>query len=202
LRVVNDRRRRFPESRAAIIGEIIVHTALGNIQKVLELKKGIYVSLKGVNPGLGVTVAAMEFKTHGYKKEARESIEEAIQWFSERPESERKAYRVNLFDALYHSVFSSGVDEPLQQTLEEEQQRIQLTSDRDKRIQLMRQITSELVDEAPSNENYQGRLGILYAQLADRENASRIFKLLGNLDRPFLHGKNIYWQAGNCRTAW
>ncbi|MFQ5710052.1 MAG: protein kinase, partial [bacterium] len=195
LLVVNDRRRRFPESRTALVAEIIVHVVLGNLQRALDLKKNVYVSMEGLNPGQGLTRLAKEFETHGHKKEARECIEEAIQWFSERPESERTAHRVNLFDALNISVFTLGSEEPLQQAVKQEQQRIELTSNRDKRIQLMRQIAQELVDEEPSNEDYQGRLGILYAQLGDRENASRIFRLLGNLDRPFLHGKNIYWQA-------
>jgi len=60
---------------------------------------------------------------------------------------------------------------------------------------MMRQVIQELVAEEPSNENYQGRLGILYVQLGDRENASRIFNILGELDEPYLNGKNIFWQA-------
>ncbi len=58
---------------------------------------------------------------------------------------------------------------------------------------MMRQITSNWVDKEPANEAYQGRLGILYAQLGDHENATRIFELLDNFDRPFLHSKNIFW---------
>ncbi|MEE9168801.1 MAG: serine/threonine-protein kinase, partial [bacterium] len=195
LQVVNKRRKRFPESRAAFVAEIIVHIALGNLQKALELKKDIYVPMERINPGQGLMLLAKEFAVHGYEKEARKFIEEAIQWFRERPESERKAHRVNLFDALNISVFSSGFAEPLQQTAEQEQQKIQSTSNKDDRIQIMRRLAKELVDEEPANEDYQGRFGILYAQLADREKASRIFKVLGNLDKPFLHGKNIYWQA-------
>jgi len=195
LRLVDDRRKRFPESRTALVAEILAHIALGNLQSALELKKDMYVSMEGINPGQSLMRAAMEFETHGYKKEARESIEEAIRWFSERPQSERTAHRVNLFDALGISVFALDTEDSLQQAAEQEQKKMQLTSNRDTRIQMMRQITSELVDEDPLNENYQGRLVILYAQLGDRENASRIFRLLSNLDRPFLHGKNIFWQA-------
>jgi len=194
LLVVNDRRRRFPESRTALVAEILVHVALGNLQSALDLKKDIYVSMEGLNPGQGLIRLAMEFETHGNEKEARECIEEAIQWFGERPESERMAHRVSLFDALRNSVFALGLSESLKQALE--QQNMQLTSNRDVRVQMMRQIAQELVEEEPSNEDYQGRLGILYAQLGDRENAAHIFKLLGNLDRPYLHGKNIFWQAG------
>ncbi len=195
LQVVNDRRQRFPESRNAFVMEIIAHIALGNLQEAKDLKKDIYVPMERINPGHGLIVLAKEFAAHGYEKEARDFIEEAIQWFRERPESERTAHRVNLFDALNISVFTLGTKESLQQAVEQEQQKIQLTSNRDERIQMMRQIVQELVEEEPSNEDYQGRLGILYAQLADRENAARIFGMLGDLDEPYLHGTNIFWQA-------
>jgi tetratricopeptide (TPR) repeat protein len=195
LQVVNEHRQRFQESLYALVEEITAHMALGNLQKAMELKKDIYVPMEVMNPGQGLIRLAKEFAVHGYEKEAQESIEEAIQWFRGRPESERRAHQVNLFDALDISVFSLGTEESLQQTVEQEKQEIQLTSNRDERIQMMRQIAQELVEEEPSNEDYQGRLGILYAQLGDRENASRIFKLLGELDKQFLHGKNIFWQA-------
>ena len=59
----------------------------------------------------------------------------------------------------------------------------------------MQEIASDLVDEEPSNEDNLGRLGVLHAQLGDRENSSRIFEVLGDLEKPYLHGRNIYWQA-------
>ena len=104
LRIAEDRRRRFPESRGAMLQEMVAHIALGNVEKALQLKKDMYVSLKGPNVGYGLTYTAMEFQRHGYREEAREVIEEAVQWFDERPESERTAYRVDQFDALYTSV--------------------------------------------------------------------------------------------------
>ena len=110
-------------------------------------------------------------------------------------EVDRKAHRVNLFDALYYSVFSFGIEKPLQQTLSEEEQKTELSLIRDERIQMMQKITNDLTDEEPSNENYQGRLGFLYAKLGDIENADRIFQMLGKLDKPYLYGQNIFWQA-------
>lgn len=195
LRIVKDRRKRFPESRTALVAEILAHIALGNLQDAMDLKKDIYISMEGINPGQGLMRVATEFKTHGHEKEAGETNEEAILWISKRPESERKDYRVNLFDALYYSVYSFGIKEPFQQTLAEEEQKLQFTSVRDERIQMMRKIANDLVEEEPSNENYQGRLGIFYAKLGNSEKASQILQILGDLEKPYLYGQNIFWQA-------
>ena len=190
LRIVNDRRSRFPDSRNALVAEVVVNIALGNISKAFSLKKDIYATLKGINPGLGHTLMAKEFSTHGYDREARESIEEAIQWFIEQPDTEKAMLRIDLFDALYHSEFLYN-----QEGAAPEDENTQLTSKRKYQIQMMSQITTELVNEYPLDERYLGRLGVLYSLLSDSVNASRIFKILEDLDKPYKYGNSIFWQA-------
>jgi len=190
LRIVNDRRSRFPDSRYAIAAEVVAHIALGNLKSAFILKKDFYATLKGINPGLRYTWIALEFSAHGYYREARKSIEEAMQWFIERPDSEKTMHRIDLFDALYHSEFLYN-----QKGAATEPEDLQLTSERNPRIQMMFQITTELVNENPMNESYLGRSGILYGCLGDSKNASRILTILEGLDKPYIYGSNIYWQA-------
>jgi len=186
LRIVEDRRKRFPESRYALVAEVVAHIALGDLKRAVDLKRDIYTSMDGIDPGQGLTRVAMEFATHGFRKEARQSIEESINWFNERPVSELDENRVEMFDALFVAEFS--LDEELEQDVEPPSKRVD-------RIELMREIAGELVSEDPSNENYLGRLGILHAELGNLEDASRISESLGNLDKRFTYGQNIFWQA-------
>jgi len=190
LRIVNDRRSRFPDSRYALVAEVVAHIALGHLKSAVSLKKDFNAALKGINPGLGHIWIAMEFSALGYDREARKSIEEAIQWFVERSDSEKAMHRIDLFDALYHSEFLFN-----QKGAATEPEDLQLTSERNPRIQMMFQITTELVNEDPMNESYLGRSGILYGCLGDSKNASRILTILEGLDKPYIYGSNIYWQA-------
>ena len=187
LSVQKERKRHFPQSRMALVGEVIAHMTLGNVQEALDMKKNIYGPLEGSNPAQGIYWAATEFWVHGYQIEAGELIEETIKWLSERPESERAGHRSTLFDALLFSVFSLGP--------EAREESAEQTSLRNKRIKQLQQIADEMVQEEPLNEGYLGRLGVLHAELGDQEMASQAFATLGDLKGLFLHGRHLYWQA-------
>jgi hypothetical protein len=53
----------------------------------------------------------------------------------------------------------------------------------------------QLVSEDPGNIIHHGALGLVAAFLGDRETARAITEYLRNLDRPYLFGHHLYWQA-------
>ena len=59
----------------------------------------------------------------------------------------------------------------------------------------MLQIANELIEAEPLNENYLGRFGIVQAKLGNEETAAQALESLRSLEGPFLHGRQLYWQA-------
>ena len=79
--------------------------------------------------------------------------------------------------------------------VEKPDRKILLRSERESRIEILKQITKADATENPDNMNSKGRLGVLAARLSDRDKAMEILDWLGNLDRKYMRGSNIAWQA-------
>jgi len=195
LEVALDRRKRFPESRGALTQEIRAHVALGSIEKARELIKLSY-TLSGANtPANSMMTIAWELKEHGYPGAAGEFNEMAVEWYRSRPESEREKLRAGLYDALYFSVFMLEEEAIQTPEVEKPDRKLHIRSERESRIEILKQITEADAKENPDNISSKGRLGVLAARLGDRDKAMEIFDGLGNLDRKYMLGLNILWQA-------
>jgi len=99
-----------------------------------------------------------------------------------------------IFDALDFSVFHLS-EELYPKIPADESQKIIIRLGREERIAMMREIIGELLtDESESMVN-RGRYGVLMAKLGEIEMAMDVYDWLGNLKQPYMHGKNIMWQA-------
>ncbi len=144
--------------------------ARGRIEEVGKVIEGsLEVDTTRGTPGGVMMEAARELYAHGYREASREFAARAIGWAESRPEAERttETHQVFYAEALY---FAGRLDEA-------------------------GRIFESLAAEHPENINFLGYLGTLAARRGDREVAMRIFEKLGKLERPFLLGDNLWWQA-------
>jgi serine/threonine protein kinase/tetratricopeptide (TPR) repeat protein len=144
--------------------------ALGKTSKVKRVVEGcLNVDATSGTPGGVMMEAARELYAHGHKDEGREMAAAAIEWAESRAEAERKTKARQEFyaDALY---FAGRLDEA-------------------------GRIFESLAAGDPENIDFQGYLGTLAARRGDREGAMRVFEELGKLERPFLLGSHLWWQA-------
>ncbi|NQT25568.1 protein kinase [candidate division KSB1 bacterium] len=197
LELAQDRRKRFPDSRDALYMEMGARIALGQIDRVRENVNDIYVlSSDWLTPGECLLETAWILKAHGYEGEAAEFTGMALDWYRSRPESEQdsSAMKRQIFDALDFSVFHLS-EELYPKIPADESQKIIIRLGREERIAMMREIIGELLtDESESMVN-RGRYGVLMAKLGEIEMAMDVYDWLGNLKQPYMHGKNIMWQA-------
>ena len=160
----------FPKDLRFARIEVRALAALGKINKVRKVVEGcLKVDATSGTPGGVMREAALELYAHGHKDASREFAAMAIEWAEGRPEAEKKTEARRRFyaNALY---FAGRWDEA-------------------------GTIFESLAAEDPEDIDYQGYLGTLAARNGDRQEAMNIFEGLGKLDRPFLLGNHLYWQA-------
>jgi serine/threonine-protein kinase len=160
----------FPKDLRFARIEVRALAALGKIGEVRKVVEGcLNVDATSGTPGGVMREAALELHAHGHKDASREFAVMAIEWAEGRPKAERKTEGRQEFyaDLLY---FAGRFDEA-------------------------GKIYGSLASEHPENIDIQGSLGTLAARKGDREGAMKVFEELGKLDRPFLLGNHLYWQA-------
>ncbi len=160
----------YPKDPTFSMIEARALAALGKKSEVKSIVKGCLNEDETTGtPGSVMMEAAREFYAHGHRDDGQEMAAAAIQWAESRPESERKtkAYREFYADALN---FAGRWDEA-------------------------NRIFESLAAADPENVDYQGYLGTIAARRGDREGAMRALEELGKLERPFLFGNHLWWQA-------
>ncbi|MGB7295867.1 MAG: protein kinase [Candidatus Aminicenantales bacterium] len=170
LDVAKQGRKYYPKDLRFPAIEARALAALGRVSEVRKVVEGcLNVDATSGTPGGVMREAARELYAHGHKDASREFAAMAIEWAEGRPEAERKTEGRQGFyaNALY---FAGRFDEA-------------------------GKIYGSLAAEHPENIDYQGYLGTLAARRGEREEALRISEELGKLERPFLLGENLWWQA-------
>jgi tetratricopeptide (TPR) repeat protein/predicted Ser/Thr protein kinase len=170
MKVARLGRKHFPEDLDFPADEARALAALGKISEVGRVVEGCRsVNASSGTPGDVMMEAARELYAHGHRDASRELDAEAVEWAESRPEAERRTEARQRFYAyaLYHA---GRWDEA-------------------------GRIFESLAAGHPEDINYQGSLGTLAARRGDREGAMRVFGELAKLERPFLFGRHLYWQA-------
>ncbi|NIN91836.1 hypothetical protein GTO36_02330, partial [bacterium] len=145
--------------------------ALGNLDKVYkvleECKAKPMTSLW--NPANLMNRAGIEFRAHGYSEEAVEMFEQALSWLKQRPPEDAQSNDTKylLAAALY---FTQNLSEA-------------------------ESILRDLCELNPERLDYLGCLGIVLARKGDRKEALWISEQLKNWNKPYLFGRNTFWQA-------
>ncbi|MEO0248044.1 MAG: tetratricopeptide repeat protein [candidate division WOR-3 bacterium] len=170
LDVAKQARTYYPKDLRFTVIEARALAALGKIGEVRKVVEGcLNVDATSGTPGGVMMEAAQELYAHGHNDASREFAAMAIEWVEGRPEAERKTEGRRYFyaDALYQA---GRWDEA-------------------------KRVFESLAAEHPEDIDYQGYLGTLAARRGDRDEALRVFEELGKLERPFLLGENLWWQA-------
>ncbi|MDH7514194.1 MAG: tetratricopeptide repeat protein, partial [Clostridiales bacterium] len=170
IEVAKQGRKYFPKDLSFAEIEARALAALGKTSEVKRVIEGCFnVDATSRTPGSVMMEAAVECYAHGRKDASREFAARAIEWAESRPEAERKtkAHQEFYADALY---FAGRLDEA-------------------------GRIFESLAAGDAENIDYKGYLGTLAARRGDREGAMRVFEELGKLERPFLLGQHLWWQA-------
>jgi serine/threonine protein kinase/tetratricopeptide (TPR) repeat protein len=121
------------------------------------------------NPGEIMTEAASELLAHGAPEAGRQTAQRAVDW-----------YRRQLGQGTQESRLRLGLAPALLLADETEQATT---------------ILRELVEENPESILSRGLLGIAAARLGDQQTVEEILSWFDRLERPYLFGSNLYWQA-------
>ena len=171
LKEARQAREQFPELLSTLSSEVRALAALGRVEEVNErLDESLTLPPeRGWSPGTVSLRAATELRAHGEREAAQEAANRAIAWYTAQPakQQETEAQRYGLAQALYQAGRWSEAGALFQ----------------------------VLAADKPDNVDYKGHLGVLAARTGDRAAAMRISEALGSLERPYLSGQHLYWQA-------
>jgi serine/threonine protein kinase/tetratricopeptide (TPR) repeat protein len=164
-------RAQYPEILSLLANEASALAALGrtkDLQKLFEESKTLPPE-SGYSPGDIMLRAGRELRAHGFKDDSVRVLNQALQWFEARPETERASVgnRYNLARTFY----SLGKWDEAKALFE------------------------ELHNQLTDNINYLGALGVTAARRGEREEALKISKQLEEDKRPYLFGNPTYWRA-------
>jgi hypothetical protein len=142
-----------------------------------------------------MSLAAEILWANGFKENGRDLMEDAVDWYNNRSKEAKLGYRRSFIQALY---FSTIMNDRLPKTdadPENSQQLQTFSSIRENNIALIRDISDELLREDRENLTDLGRRGFYEAYFENRDEAMRIYRILGDLDSPYMRGTNIAFQA-------
>jgi serine/threonine protein kinase len=164
-------RKQFPESLSMLADEVDADAALGrtkDLQKLFEEGKTL-PPRRGYSPGNIMLEAGRELRAHGFKEDAVQVLNQALQWFDSRPAEEKASAgnRVSRARSLY----------ALEKWAE------------------AKALFEGLHSDGPDNINYMGYIGATAARMGDKVEALKISKELEEDKRPYLFGNPIYWRA-------
>jgi serine/threonine protein kinase/tetratricopeptide (TPR) repeat protein len=171
LKIARQARNLYPDRLDALWIEMCALSAMGrvkNLEALLDESQQM-PPMDGYNLQELLMYSGLELSVHGFKSEALDFFERAIQWLKARPESETQSesYRRQMADILRYS----------------------------ERWKEAKSIYEDLSEENPDSLNYTFRLGAIAARLGDREEAQKISDELGKMERPYLFGSIPYYQA-------
>jgi DNA-binding SARP family transcriptional activator/Tfp pilus assembly protein PilF/TolB-like protein len=171
LRDARRGREQHPDQLAAFSFEARALAALGHVDEARVLFEELL--LLPADPDWGhaypVVLAALCLRAHGDPDAAQWAFQLAVDrlWAHSPDTDERSNHQYNLGQTLYWSG----------------------------RWEEAREVFLQLVTDSPDNVDYVGHLGVVHARLGNTIEASRISDELAALDRPYLWGSNIRWQA-------
>ena len=164
-------RKQFPESIYMLANEVDAVAALGRIkdlQKLFEESK-ILPPLSNYSPGIIMLRAGRELRAHGYKEDSVRVLNQALQWFENRPDQEKASVGNRYSRARTFYVLGRWAE--------------------------AKELFEELHRDVPDNYNYLAFLGVTAARMGDKEGALKISKELEEDKRPYLFGNPTYWRA-------
>jgi serine/threonine-protein kinase len=164
-------RKQFPESLWTLANEAYALAALGRIkdlQKLFEESKSLPPEF-GWSPGSIMLAAGQELRAHGFKEDAIQVLNQALQWFEGRPEQEKASVRNRYSQARTLYVLGKWAE--------------------------AKALFEGLHNEVPDNISYLGYMGATAARTGDKEEALKISKELEDDKRPYLIGNPTYWRA-------
>lgn len=163
-------RQLYPTSLHTVLCEARALAALGREDELFALleRAESYPREFVTSPGSAMTFAALELEAHSHPNGAKRAAEMAVDWFHRQsPEvAAEPLYREGLGRALFAS---ENFDEA-------------------------EGIFAELSRENPQQVDYLGFWGLL-ATIQGNPEAPGLLESLEKLDRPYLFGKHLYWQA-------
>jgi tetratricopeptide (TPR) repeat protein len=164
-------REQFLESLRMLANEV---DALAALDRKKDLQKRFEESMtlppqSGYSPGNIMLRAGRELRAHGFRKEGVRVLNQALQWFEGRPEKEKASVGNRYSQAETYYVLGKW-DEA-------------------------RVLFEGLHGDVPDDIDYLGYLGVVEAQLGDKEELLKISKQLEDDKRPYLFGEPTYWRA-------
>ncbi|MDQ3309775.1 MAG: tetratricopeptide repeat protein, partial [Gemmatimonadota bacterium] len=171
LKEAQQARAQYPELLSTLSYEVQALAALGRMKEVNErLDESLALPPeRSWSAGRVMLNAANELRAHGKTEAAQQAANRAVAWYTAQPAKQQgvETHRYGLGLALYQAGRWSEA----------------------------RTLFQSLAAEKPDNVSYQGYLGVVAARTGDRATAARISQALGSLDRPYLFGQYLYWQA-------
>jgi len=171
LKAARRGRKQFPERLSLLSHEVRASAALGqtkDLQELFEESKTLPPQ-SGFSPGDIMLRAGRELRAHGFKEDAVEVLNQALQWFEGRPDQEK-----------------AGVDNRYSQA-----RTLYVLERWDEAKVLFEGLRSDVSD----NINYLGYLGAAAARRGETEEALKVSKELEDDKRPYLFGNPTYWRA-------
>jgi hypothetical protein len=122
-----------------------------------------------LDPRIAIRQSALELAAHGNPAAARRVLERLRAWYASRPQSEHSTlpYQLGLARTAY------------------------LADDR----RIATRLYAQVLREHPACIDCMGALGVLAARSGDKKGATHSLTLLRQIQRPFLFGRPLEWQA-------
>ncbi|MFC1563629.1 hypothetical protein ACFL6G_01775, partial [candidate division KSB1 bacterium] len=193
LEVARRGRRQYPNSRVILNCEVRALAAMGRTVEIDSLLSENR-TMAG-NHGNTLSIAAQILWTNSKKRDAVKLIERAVEWHSMRTGDEEKNLRRQYCTALYQSVVMVDRTTELQDDPEDPMRREIAGSQRNTRIEYMRETLNELCKEEPENLRNIGFKGIVAALFGDQGDALRVIQELEDLDIPYINRWDKVFQA-------
>ncbi|MCP4728254.1 MAG: protein kinase [bacterium] len=177
--------------------KIYALAAMGRIEELdAALQESYSWTAAGGSPAGSYKRAAWTLWAKGYKEKAREYGEKAIEFYRSLTQEQVLSYNLRgaIFEGLFLSVaWDDGT--PSQTDQDNIPQNIPLTPVREERLAMMGELSESVLRDNPTSMLAHLNRGFYYALSGDVEGAREMYDWLGNLDRPYTRGRNIYYQA-------
>jgi tetratricopeptide (TPR) repeat protein len=156
----------YPDCLWLYTREVSALAAMGKTEELEDvISKCLSVSSVSGTVGDVMTLAALELLAHGNSAAAREYAIRAVDWYENQPAG--IDFRRELARAFY--IAGSWAE--------------------------AKSLFAQLAVELPYNIDFLGYMGAIAAQTGDREEAEKVSDQLSRINRPYLFGQHIYWQA-------
>ncbi|MFC2156860.1 protein kinase [Acidobacteriota bacterium] len=168
LKIAKKTQALFPQLWDPLRSKIQALSAMGKLKEVHKVLEESYSQAQTETrfPAYLMGIAFEEFKAHGHNDAAAEMSELVIPLLKKRY-NEQGTHKYSLALAM---MYSSNWSEA-------------------------KTLLEELHESYPESMSYLGRLGILAAKTGEDKEALRISEVLKNLEKPYIFGVNIFWQA-------